>query len=498
MDIEEKKETTPRENVSVFYSALREGGNYLPSGRKDLPSIAPFYTGAELNSVLSTGSIAQKRSLSRSFYNTNGIYHRILSFYATVIEYNFLVIPHLALKTTYKEEFTNKNYHAALAFLEGSEFKKWYANWALKVLVDGAYFGAINRLDKKRVLFVDLPIAYCRSTAKDFYGNDIVEFNLTYFSTIINEKVRNKVLNSYPEEIVDAYRAYRAGKITDAWFRLSPGVGFYFTLVDGVPPFLSTIDALNDYQESVDLELERTKEEIQKVLVQKVPHLNTGDLVFEPNEAAVMHDGTVRMLSKNKNIAVLTTYADVDVVTSRNQSEASKTSALNAMAQNIFQEAGISGQLFSTQNSQALKFNIDAAISYMMLLVNQFSRFTTLLVNKVFERTQMSFKVEILPVGQLNRSVYMADALKLASSGYSFLLPAVAMGISQRDIISLKDLENDLLKLEEKFIPLSTSWTQSANGGTGGRPEKSLEEKAEKTVTNVEKVNREEGSAKTN
>jgi hypothetical protein len=50
-------------------------------------------------------------------------------------------------------------------------------------------------------------------------------------------------------------------------------------------------------------------------------------LVFEPPEAEVMHNGAVRMMSGNKNVSVLTTYADVDAIVSNTSSEAS-TNAL--------------------------------------------------------------------------------------------------------------------------------------------------------------------------
>ena len=58
-----------------------------------------------------------------------------------------------------------------------------------------------------------------------------------------------------------------------------------------------------------------------------MPHLTDGTLVFEPDEAEVMHNGSVRMMSGNKNVSVLTTYADVDAIVSNTSSEAS-TNAL--------------------------------------------------------------------------------------------------------------------------------------------------------------------------
>jgi len=43
------------------------------------------------------------------------------------------------------------------------------------------------------------------------------------------------------------------------------------------------------------------------------------------------------------------------------------------------------------------------------------------------------------------------------------MIAGVAMGIKQRDLISVIDFENNLLNLDEKMIPLMSSYTQSGN-----------------------------------
>ena len=56
-------------------------------------------------------------------------------------------------------------------------------------------------------------------------------------------------------------------------------------------------------------------------MVQKVPHLNDGTLLFEPEEAAEMHLGAVNMMKKNPNVSVLTTYTDVEAIVSKTTSD---------------------------------------------------------------------------------------------------------------------------------------------------------------------------------
>jgi len=37
---------------------------------------------------------------------------------------------------------------------------------------------------------LDLPAEFCRSNFKDFHGNDILEFDVTYFNSIVDADVR--------------------------------------------------------------------------------------------------------------------------------------------------------------------------------------------------------------------------------------------------------------------------------------------------------------------
>ena len=70
-------------------------------------------------------------------------------------------------------------------------------------------------------------------------------------------------------------------------------------------------------------------------------------------------------------------------------------------------------------------------------------------------------------------------------------MPAIALGLTQRDLGNIKDLENELLKLNVKLRPLATSYTQSSTssqttGDEGGRPQKDELEKTDRTLQNEE------------
>ena len=130
----------------------------------------------------------------------------------------------------------------------------------------------------------------------------------------------------------------------------------------------------------------------------------------------------------------------------------------------------------------------------MMILANKYSNFLTNLVNSLYSNSNINFTYSIMPISYYNDSDYIADSFKLAQSGYSYLLPALALGISQRDLCNLKDLENSFLKLQEKLLPLGSAYTQSASAQENGRPSLKEEEKAEQTIKNEEALDNQGGS----
>ena len=164
------------------------------------------------------------------------------------------------------------------------------------------------------------------------------------------------------------------------------------------------------------------------------------------------------------------------------------------MLQNVYYEAGASSQIFSPTGSQALDTSIKNDVALMMILGNKYSRFFSHILNGLFSNANINFTYKILPISYYNESDYITDTFKLAQSGYSFLLPALACGISQRELTSIKSLENDVLKLKDVLLPLESAYTQSATNGESGAPAKKVEDKAAKTIQNENAIDHQGGS----
>lgn len=450
------------------------------------------YTKEEVEQIINSGSLQAQQQLSRNFFYKDGFYKRILIYYATILKYIGILIPNPSAGNELSTPYVQKRYNNALDYLDKMNLAELLTRISLRALIDGCYYGVLRNVTKNDFVILDLPAEYCRSNFRDFHGNDVIEFNVLYFNTIVDEDVKKQALKVYPKEISDHYRRYMKSQVKTPWVRIPSDVGFCFAFTDDNRPFfLDVIPATIDYDEAVDINKERDLEEIRKIIVQKIPHLQDGMLLFEPDEAEVMHQGAVNMMRGNKNISVLTTYADVDSVVSNTASEAA-TNALEKSLQNIYSNTGVSGQLFAPTGSQALMISIRNDIALMMILGNKYSRFLTFIINTLFANSNITFKYTLLPISYYDVSDYITDSFKLAQSGYSFLLPSLALGITQKDLLNLKNLENDALDLLTKLVPLSSAYTQ----GTGqvGRPELPADQKSQKTIQNEQSLDNNGGT----
>lgn len=449
------------------------------------------YTPEKIERIITSGSLAEQQALSRNFFYKDGYYKQIIIHYATLLKYAGLLIPNPSLGKKLSTSHISKRYYNALDYVEKMNLPVFLTDCATRALIDGCYYGVIVQLDKQNFSVLDLPSGYCQTRYKDLNGDDLIEFDVSYFNSIVDLTAKEQALASYPKFIRDAYKKWQKQKSSNSWVIIPSDIGICFPFFDGRPLFLSVIPASLEYDDAIQTERDRDAEEIRKILVQKIPHLQDGRLLFEPDEAAEMHAGAVGMLKGNKNISVLTTYADVDAVISKTTGE-STSKTLEQIEKNIYAQAGVSGQIFSSTGSSTLDASIKNDIALMMYLANKFSRFITNSINRIYGNTNITFKYQILPVSIHNMDKFVDQSFKLSGSGYSYLLPVVALGLSQRDIVNLKELENDVLKLGEKLIPLSSSYTQSSDNPTG-RPKLDDSEKAEKTIKNEESLDNQAG-----
>lgn len=438
---------------------------------------------AAIEKIIETGSAAQKRTLSRNFMKIDGLYRRVVEFYSTLFQYEGVLIPNVKGSGKIEDTANANKYFAALDYVDKSNIKDIAYRIMKGVVRDGVFFGLIVE-SKEKMVVAELPSQDCRTRYTDADGIGVVELNIKPIADLkeTGDYEYIDLLEFFPPHIQQYIYAYAKNHDLDPWVVLPSNVAFALSTADQAPMFITSIPSMMDYSDAISRQSRREIEELKKIIVQKIPHMSDGTLLFEPVEAVEIHRGSVDMLGDdNPNTAVLTTYADVEAIVSKVNADPASTNTVQRMKDHVYNVSGTSGQVISATGNGAMENSLNNDLALMAPLINLLSAKITQIINLKFSIKNLSFKYTILPLTWYNADKVLKNAKELATLGYSFIIPAAVLGLNQKDLISLKNLENNLLHLDTILIPLQSSFTQSGDQD-GGRPSVSDTEKSPATI----------------
>ena len=520
---------------TIDFSKIKVGVKTLEDAVVDIPikKVNRDYTNKEfILRTLNNGDVQTARSLSNFFFNTSGIYARLCRYLAYMFRYDWYVVPYIFGGDTYpaddkeKTDLGAKNvnkildsFFKTLRYLDNFQAKLVLGDIALKVVRDGCYYGYIVH-GATGPSIQELSPSYCRSRYR-VNGKPVVEFNMRYFNDLYPDtEYRNRILKLFPEDFLKGYKLYCKNKLkgdfqgdTAGWYMLNPDFAFKININNSDLPILtSVIPAIVDLEEAQELDRKKMAQRLLKIIVQKLPLDKNGDLIFDPDEAQQLHNNAVKMLSRAIGIDVLTTFADVDVADMADRNTTTTVDDLEKVERTVFNEAGISQMQFNTDGNIALEKSIANDSAMMMNLLGQFEwLMDMLLFNFNKSPKKVYYKVSMLPTTIYDYKELSKMYKEQMQMGFSKMLPQIALGLPQSQILANAFFENDLLNLVTVFVPPLTSNTMNAdalaqqqtgrrrtgltmlNGdesdGGAGRPEKSDEEKSTKTLQNLESQN---------
>ena len=103
-----------------------------------------------------------------------------------------------------------------------------------------------------------------------------------------------------------------------------------------------------------------------------MPLDKNGDLIFDIEESQDMHNAASSMLSNATSVDILTTFADIDVADLDSSSASTIKDPLAKVERGIFNEAGVSQNLFATDGNLSLEKSILNDESIMFKLLDEY------------------------------------------------------------------------------------------------------------------------------
>lgn len=415
---------------------------------------------------------ATMREISDFYFETSGVYKRAVEYLAKLYRYDYYLVPHISRNGETDKKKVLKIFDEALNFIENSSLRKLFSSKALEVIKYGCYYG--YRIEsKEKIILQDLPVEYCRS--KYFInGKPTVEFNMKFFDDKFRDSgYRQKILDIFPPDFNKGYRLYKSGQLPpeqsgeeNSWYMLDPKYAVKFNLNDSDMPYLiNAIPAIIDLDEAQEIDRKRMLQQLMKILIQKLPLDKNGDLIFDVEEGKDLHRNAVDMLSKTLGVEVLTTFADIDVKDmDTTTSITSKADALSKVERTVYNTMGISKNVFNTEGNTALDKSIlddEASVKDFLFQFQDFANEALEPFNK--NKKKCELKLKILETTIYNYKELSKLYKEQVQLGYSKLLPQLALGHSQKEILAELTFENDILELSKIMIPAQSSSQMSSD-----------------------------------
>lgn len=475
-------------------------------------------TSDEIDEILLADNELELRSLSRLYWNASGLYRRLIEYMATMLTYDVLIIPKISSskkpeKKKLIETLTNASY-----FIDNLNIEQELPRIFTTMLIDGVYYGFFKECDNGKTIFQDLSPEYCRTRYKSANNLPVLEFDLTYFIQLEGLQATTRVneLALYPKYVIKAYEKYfknvtkvdRNGNTVlknknmleqGRWLIIPESIGVVFYYKDTKPFFATVIKSIEDLNEYKGLEKALDKQELKKILLQRIPMDANGELLFTLEEAEEIHKAAVKMLRNNPDVDVFTSLAETEILELQDSKQANRDN-LEKIERSFYNEAGVSKNLFASDGTTALDYSQTADFALAYDMSKGFATFLSYHANRKFPGKKFFLEVTILPITHYNREKTFNLYLQSAQYGYSKIMTGVASGVKQSNLLNLITLENDYLNLAEGMIPLQSSHTTSgkdiaseekdadkpAGDDKGGAPKKDGMEKSDKTRQNEE------------
>lgn len=413
------------------------------------------------------------RNAAIYLYAASSHFRRLIQYFVALSDLSYVVSPYRVDTSTAKASTLGKQYKRTLNILSAMDIKNQFPKILTVCLREDVFFGTMW-VTNDNVTIQQLPSDYCQISVIE--GNvPNVTFDFSYFDS------NSEYLEMYPTEFQTKYSLYQNDRTNMKWQELDSPNSFAVKcnndIMDySVPPFVGVFRDIYDLEDYRSLKMTKTELENYAMLVMKLGINSDGEWEMDLDKAKEFYSNLDNVLPEEVG-AVLSPMA-IDKI-SFEKSNVGDTDTIAEAEQNLFTSAGVSTLLFNndkaSSNALLLSIKSDQALTYGIVkgiesVVNRFIH--SLSYGK-------NFKVTFLDVSPWNRSEMGDQYLKAAQYGFPTLSYFCAsQGLSQADMDGMDFLENDILGLKQRFIPLQSSSTISSSesdpSGDSGRPQKDI------------------------
>lgn len=436
-----------------------------------------LYTKDNITEYLSN-PYTYERQLRRAvtyIYGASSHFRRLIQYFTGLSDLSFVVSPYRIDPKTANVRSVNRNYRKVLNAMSAMNVHSQFPKILTVCLREDTFYGTMW-VTNDNITIQQLPSDYCAISTIE--GNVLnVTFDFSYFDA------HSQYLEYYPAEFQSKYRTYQSNR-RQRWQELDSPTSFAVKCNNDIldyslPPFAGILREVYDLEDYKQLKLTKTTLENYAMLVMTLGIDDEGNWQMDLDKAKEFWRNLDSVLPEE--IGSVLSPMPINKI-SFEKANTGDTNTISEAEQNLFTAAGVSSLLFNNDKASAnallLSIKADQAITFGIVksiedVVNRFIQ---------AQSYGKNFKVTFLDCSPFNRKEMGDMYLKACQYGLPFIsMYAASQGMSQSEVDCMSFLENDVLNLTERFVPLQSSSTQSAassdgNGATdeGGAPTKDV------------------------
>lgn len=415
------------------------------------------------------------------FYRSQ-IYQRIILYYSTLF---FLdartIIPKYDLIAPESDEVIAKSFNDTTKMLGAWNINNEFFKVIVTCMLQDVSYNCAY-CDETGLFLLPLPADRCKIVAQYPSGDWQFAVDMTYF-----RGTNNWLIDSWGEPFVSMYRAYEA-EGTAGKYQIMPeeySCCLKFRSYDYqtiIPPFSGILGELINLNDVFDVAAIADKMDVYKLIYMKLKTITGAKM---PDEFEVSPGVAIEYFNRILDDELIPDWAsaaivpgseDLGVVDFSTTDHANETSKVLKATKNIYNTAGGAQVLNaaevtgSTAHHSALHVDEDFSLTLLPQIQGWFNRIIKFVVTN-------PSTIKFFHVGRLTKDEYRKELLESAQYSLPTKLAVMSMnGIDPIEVLSLNHLEDDILKLGEKFInPLNSSYTSSWHDESG-RPTSSDDE----------------------
>jgi len=412
--------------------------------------------------------------LSRFLYLRSNPYRKIIGYNASMINVNYRsIIPKKEWVDSTTPEEVMKDYYDTCRFFNVSDMQAEIYKMCIIAWREDAAYGCIYHNDDG-IFILPLPYDICRIEGMYDDGGLAYSVKMSYFDAHQDQ------IEFYGEPFDSMYREYLKDKQNGLWQHMPDKYCFCIKVnLDDptipLPPYMALFNSIINLCDTEDLQADKDKASVYKLLSFELEPDDSPD----PDSFTVDVDTAAQYFERARK--VLPDYVDAFITPikvnpiSFKDDQAADINIIENATKTLYNSSGGAQILNSSSISTTIGWT-SALIADEQYGTNtlraQIQNFLNRWI-KYYQKTNC--ELVLLPVSPYTKQTYIDQLKSQFTYGMPLRLTLGALdGFNELQMMSLANLENDIMHLNDSFIPPASANTQSGGESSEvgqGRPE---------------------------